>query len=137
MATEVAENNMAHTRKLDVYKKVDTTKNGDALNYMNRQREKEKTLFTLKITDRITILVTKEKCNDEYRQEWISRNNIENPPKNKPMAIEEEKLKELLIEKGMTVNEAADELNYTATTVYKYAKIYNIKPTSKEQNWNS
>lgn len=122
------------TAKIETRKKVDTTINGNAINHIKTQREKEKALFPLKINDKITILVTKEKCNDEYRLEWLSRNNIEKPVQKKPLAIEEEKLRELLLEKGMTVNEVADELNFSAATVYKYAKLYNIKLLNREQN---
>lgn len=50
-------------------RKPDTERNAAGLEkYIERQREKETRLFPLRINERVTILVPKEKCNRKYAE---------------------------------------------------------------------
>lgn len=48
-------------------KKIDYSKNGDM------ESEPKGRNYPLVIDKRTTLYVTKDKCNEEYRQEWIKR----------------------------------------------------------------
>lgn len=54
-------------------RKPDIKVNGDATELMEKQRKAEKKLFPLKINDKTTIYVPKNKCNDNYRKNWIDK----------------------------------------------------------------
>lgn len=52
-------------------RKPDTERNAAGLEkYIERQREKETRLFPLRINERVTILVPKEKCTREYAESF-------------------------------------------------------------------
>lgn len=58
----------------DKERKIDCTKNGDAAERLVKvQREKEKSLFPLRIDEKTTIFVGKEKCTEKYRKEWLKK----------------------------------------------------------------
>lgn len=56
--------------KPDLWKNTRQDKLGIA---MERQREKESNLVPLRIDHKTVIQVTPDKCNEEFRQEWIRK----------------------------------------------------------------
>lgn len=83
-------------------------------------------MYPLRINHYTTILVPKEKCNDEYRQAYISKHgkpaSLAMPLKENPHPTKEE-LKELA-EKGLTIKQAAEQLGYKPSTVLYYNNKY-------------
>lgn len=57
-------------------RKPDIKVNGDAKELMEKQRKAEKKLFPLKINDKTTIYVPKNKCNDNYRKIYLEKINV-------------------------------------------------------------
>lgn len=61
---------------VNVERKDDTTKNGSKINEkILAQNIREQFLYPLRINEKTTILVPKEKCNDKYRLEYLKRIN--------------------------------------------------------------
>jgi hypothetical protein len=59
-----------------VERKEDTTQNGSKIHEkMVIQRAKEQLLYPLRINEKTTILVTKDKCNEKYRKEYLKKIN--------------------------------------------------------------
>ena len=83
-------------------------------------------LYPLRINHYTTILVTKDKCNEEYRQAYISRygkpTTLAMSQKVNPHPTESE-LKELA-KQGMTIKQASEHLGYKQSTVLYYNKKY-------------
>lgn len=107
-------------------KKVDIRVNGD-VDYA-KSRIKERELYPLRINHYTTILVPKDKCNDEYRQKYILKHiNIKQPvvviTKN-PYPSEEQLQK--CAEEGMTYRQAADKLGYSYGVVSYYAQKFGV-----------
>lgn len=59
-------------RKPDVSKNADVSQLDEVL---QRQRLKEKNLFPLRINSTTVVYVTKDKCNAEYKEKYLSRLN--------------------------------------------------------------
>ena len=57
-------------------KKVDISVNGDAEELSINHREVERKLRPLRINEKITILITPDKCNDDYRKLWMKKNKM-------------------------------------------------------------
>lgn len=59
-------------------KKADTTKNSENLDeVIERHMKRNKRLYPLRINKTTVIYVTKDKCNQEYRQKFIAKINGE------------------------------------------------------------
>jgi hypothetical protein len=59
----------------DAERKPDTSKNGDVdklERLMRKQAEKGKHLFPLRINATTVIFVTEDKCNEEYKQDYLT-----------------------------------------------------------------
>lgn len=59
----------------DAERKPDTSKNGDVdklARLMRKQAEKEKHLFPLRINATTVIFVTADKCNEKYKEEYLT-----------------------------------------------------------------
>ena len=76
-ATEVQANNMGYGKLAPtVERKEDTTQNGSKIHEkIVVQRIKEESLYPLRINEKTTILVPKDKCNEKYRQAYIKKIN--------------------------------------------------------------
>lgn len=58
----------------NVERKDDTTKNGSKIHEkIVVQRIKEELLYPLRINEKTTILVPKDKCNEKYRKEYLKK----------------------------------------------------------------
>lgn len=55
-------------------KKIDLSENGNAKELSLKHREVERKLCPLRIDERTVLMVPREKCNEEYRREWMRRN---------------------------------------------------------------
>lgn len=65
----------------DVERKENCSENGNKMwEKIRQQREKELDLYPLRINDKTTIYVPKEKCNDEYRQAYIEKTKLKETP---------------------------------------------------------
>ena len=52
-------------------RKIDCSKNGDKIKSLQEnQRKAERKLYPLRIDSKTTILVTKDKCNSDYREAY-------------------------------------------------------------------
>ena len=59
-----------------IERKEDTTKNGSKINEkILAQNIREQFLYPLRINEKTTILVPKDKCNEKYRQAYIKKIN--------------------------------------------------------------
>ena len=116
-------------------KKPDTSKSVEvAHELIERQRVMEQKLFPLRIDQRIVIYVSREKCNEAYRQEYLKRmGEVKKEacptkgmsPRNiqfckKDMA---EKIVELY-KQGMPAKDITAELGVSRSTCCKYISKY-------------
>ena len=81
--------------------KVDTTNNElseKAIERIKLQHEKEKRMVPLVINNKITILVTPDKCNNEYKLQYMRKMNMEPESRfgGKTAHIDMDKVRELI-----------------------------------------
>lgn len=111
-------------------RKPDTTKNGSVSNVLDKVKENEKDKVRLVIRESPywAIMVKPDKCNEEYREEYIKRMGVAKP---KPLvgvacktySIKEKLTRDVLLEtKHLTLAEAAKELGVAKETIRNYRR---------------
>lgn len=132
--TGVQESNMGYGRLApDVERKENCSENGNKMwEKIRQQREKELDLYPLRINDKTTIYVPKEKCNDEYRQAYIEKTKLKETPVLLGAASRSYELSQMLTRermketKDLTLTKAAEVLGVDKKTVKSYRKKFLI-----------
>ena len=115
---------------VNVERKEDCTENGSRVQEkVKAQRKREKNLYPLRINQKTIIFVTKEKCNENYRIEYLKR--IGSFEEKKTTFISEARKSymskiltydKLDATKHLTLKEAANQLGVSPDTVGRYRK---------------
>lgn len=86
-------------------------------------------LYPLKINKYTTILVTKDKCTEEYRREYISRRDkptslaMQRQASPHPTEMEMKECAKM----GMTTRQTAEHTGFSYETIMYYAKKYKVQ----------